>query len=397
MSILATSPSSTRHFDMNIAAGLGDINAAVIVQQLDYWLSKEGVGVVIDGTKFVYNTFVEWVNSQFKWLSVWQFRKAMSLLRSLRIVKVIRYKATQWNQTNYYTLDRDRLIEYLKQQKAEAGLALATCGEPNRLCFGDASFPAESIEMVEMCATTDQGEGSQTLEMRDSTVSYIGTKSTSKEVTTKQSQGNRQNQESTFAAASPKTALEEENNQKDSYPHSDDLTSFPGQIKQELKPKQSNPESEHKATKVDDMVNKDWKELIPLVDSTGILINRTIKDLLKLYPSEKVESALALVRARKREQYIPNPSGYFVSALKGDWGAKNLVSEESGDRTVDKGALFRHWYDLSRELGYCSGQEVRDEEQWVCLSGSWEKWSDAVNRGYSLDYLKTIMKRNQRQ
>jgi len=58
-----------------------------------------------------------------------------------------------------------------------------------------------------------------------------------------------------------------------------------------------------------------------------------------------------------------------------DWGVKNLVSEEECDRAsseVDKGAVFRHWYDLSRELGYCSGQEVRDGEQWVCLSESWE-------------------------
>ena len=83
-----------------------------------------------------------------------------------------------------------------------------------------------------------------------------------------------------------------------------------------------------------------------------------------------------------------------MSALKGDWGAKNLVSEESGDREIDKGAIFRHWYDLARELGYCSGQEVREGEQCVCLSGSWEKWESALERGYSLNYLKKIMKRN---
>ena len=69
----------------------------------------------------------------------------------------------------------------------------------------------------------------------------------------------------------------------------------------------------------------------------------------------------------------------------------------SASEEVDQGAVFRHWYDLARELGYCSGQEVRDGEQWVCLSGSWEKWQSAVNRGYSLDYLKKIMKRSQRQ
>jgi len=28
------------------------------------------------------------------------------------------------------------------------------------------------------------------------------------------------------------------------------------------------------------------------------------------------------------------------------------------------------------------------------MSGSWEKWSAVVERGYSLGYLKKIMKRN---
>ena len=120
MSILSTSPTATRHFDMNIAAALEDINAAVIVQQLDYWMHKEGVGIVIKGVKYVYNTFVDWVNQQFKWLTVWKFRKAMSLLRSLSIVRVIRYKSKEWNQTNYYSLDRDRLAEFMKGKIPES-------------------------------------------------------------------------------------------------------------------------------------------------------------------------------------------------------------------------------------------------------------------------------------
>lgn len=107
---------------------------------------------------------------------------------------------------------------------------------------------------------------------------------------------------------------------------------------------------------------------------------------------EKVEKAIAIVKARKREKHIPNPSGYFVAALKGDWGSINVVNNSEVE--VDKGAVFRHWYDLARELGYCSGQEVREGEQWVILSGSWEKWEGAVKRGYSLEYLQKTMKGN---
>jgi hypothetical protein len=74
-------------------------------------------------------------------------------------------------------------------------------------------------------------------------------------------------------------------------------------------------------------------------------------------------------------------------------GSKSLI--ENGEGELDKAAVFRHWYDLARELGYCSGQQIREGEQWICLSGAWEKWEEAVSRGYSLEYLKKIMKRNQ--
>ena len=375
MSILSTSPTSTRHFDMNIATALGDINAAVIVQQLNYWMQKEGVGIVIKGKKYIYNTFVDWVNEQFKWLSVWQFRKAMNLLRSLEIVNVIRYKSRQWNQTNYYSLDRDRLNEYLKSESSEA------------------------IEMVEMCATTHQDEENQTLDLRSSKVSLYEPKITTKERTTEQSGDRLTNKSNLIAAAKQNEALVKEKSQKNNNPHSVELVASIAQQNSELEPVNSNTGEEKSVLKVDCIVNTKWEKLIPELDGAGIPINKTVTSLLKLYPRKKVENAIALVKARKREQHIPNVSGYFVSALKGDWGSKTLVARgETGDRDseIDKATVFRYWYELARELGYCSGQQVRDGEQWINLSGSWEKWSDAVKRGYSLDYLKKIIKRNQK-
>lgn len=104
-----------------------------------------------------------------------------------------------------------------------------------------------------------------------------------------------------------------------------------------------------------------------------------------------MESAIALVKARKREQYIPNPAGYFTKALEENWAEKSLRDASS---EVDTATVFRHWYNLALELGYCSGQEIREGEQWIYLSGSWEKWKLAVERGYSLDYLKKILRRS---
>ncbi|HEY9766882.1 MAG TPA: hypothetical protein V6C71_00035 [Coleofasciculaceae cyanobacterium] len=144
MSILSTSPVNTRHFDMEIAAALGSFEAAGILQQLHYWTQKEGIGVIIDQAKYIYNTFEQWVKNQFTFLLVWKFRKAMSLLRSLSIVKVIRYRSKEWNQTNYYNLNYGKLREWAE---------------------------AQSIEISEMCNSTAQLVKSQTLEMKDSKVS----------------------------------------------------------------------------------------------------------------------------------------------------------------------------------------------------------------------------------
>jgi hypothetical protein len=334
-------------------------------------MQKKEVGVIIEGVKYIYNTFVDWVNEQFSWLSVWQFRKAMSLLRSLGIVKVVRYKARQWNQTNYYTLDSDRLMEWAK---------------------------AESIEISEMWGNTPQDEKYQHLEMRDSDSSYIEPKITTREVTAEQVERDLCHQQSKQSAAAPtKTSLREEEIPKRIKSPSQKLTVSGGQKNIKSEQVESNTSGDKTNGRIDYIVNKDWSKQLEELDSTGIPTNKTVINLLKMYTPEQIRGAIALVKARKREQHIPNPSGYFVAALKQDWGGKQIVENFLSGQELDTAAVFRHWYDLARELGYCNSQEIRDGEQWVCLSGTWEKWADAVKRGYGLDYLKKIMKRNTRQ
>ena len=117
-----------------------------------------------------------------------------------------------------------------------------------------------------------------------------------------------------------------------------------------------------------------------------------------MYEEEEVKGAIALLKQRKRETHIPNMAGYFTAALKGGWVKNSVTSNEpTNSETIDKGSMFRLWYELAKELGYCGGQEVREGEQWVLLSGNWEKWQSASDRGYSLDYLKKVMKRNKGQ
>ena len=324
------------------------------------------VGEVIEGVRWIYNSFESWVKEQFQWLSTWQFRQSMKKLRDLGIVKVIRYKAKQWNQTNYYTLDYERLSEFMKQGAAE------------------------STEISDLCATTDRDVNIPHLEVKDSHKSYIETKITSPEKTTKQ----------VAAAFLKKDEIEEiiseEGNHREttSKPLTDDLN--PKQktnTKSNNKKKSPSPCStkkyKHNSQSAETKINnQQWRSHLNELDQLGVKINQTIINAVKFQKTEKVEGALALLKARKRDKYISNPAGYFIQALKEDW-ARNVVTQ---DNPEDK-AIFRYWYDLARELGYCQGQEVRDGEQWVCLTGTWEKWEDAWKRGYTLEYLKKVKSR----
>ena len=348
-------------FDASIAAALGDINAAVIVQQLNYWINKDGVGTVIDGVRYVYNTFVNWVNQQFPWLSVWQFRKAMSLLRSLGIVKVIRHKAKQWNQTNFYTLD----------------CVAKPCRQAYRLAKFLESKNATSIETKQLCVSSPQDENNQLLELRDSELSYIESKSTYK----------KEQQSKVAATFSEVKKIESDSTRLSPVAHS---SASPAGKKENTSSNKQNTGKDKSSTEVEQLINLKWKEQIRNLDSAGIPVNKTLIGLLKTHKPESVEKAIALFKSRKRAQYIPNPGGYFTEALRQNW-----AKTEGSLSEVDTADLFRYWYDLAKELGYCSGQETRDGEQWVCLSGSWEKWSKAVERGYSVDYLKKIIKRNE--
>ena len=144
--------------------------------------------------------------------------------------------------------------------------------------------------------------------------------------------------------------------------------------------------------------NSKWKSLIDELDGIGVPINKTLVSLVKMYSEEEVGRAITLLKVRKQEKHIPNLAGYFTAALKGNWAGSNLGSgEDKGSEEIDKSSVFRLWYELAKDLGYCTGTEIRDGEQWVLISGAWEKWQDAVSRGYSLEYLKGVMKRNQKK
>ena len=166
----------------------------MIVQQLDYWMKKEGVGVIVDGIKYVYNTYRDWTRQQFRWLSERQFRTSMSLLRSHSIVEVIQHKSKRWNQTNYYSLNYSRLKEFLKEETGE------------------------SIEIAKLTVKADRSDKKSQIEMTNLDTSLYEAKITAKEETAKQSGNRFSDKIESIAVAPSEEALEREESQKEVIP-----------------------------------------------------------------------------------------------------------------------------------------------------------------------------------
>ena len=112
----------------------------------------------------------------------------------------------------------------------------------------------------------------------------------------------------------------------------------------------------------------------------------------------------SVVRARDEQTLNPlrqqtddtSPRIEFEDRLLTSAKFIGLSDCHSQSEEIDKAAVFQHRYDLARELGYCSGQEIREGEQWICLSRGWEQWETVVKQGYGLDYFKKIIKKNKR-
>lgn len=92
---------------MKLAEKLG-LLAAIILQHF-YYLLVEGYGRDIDNERWLYNSRWKWVDQHFQGLTEWQYRKGRDKLRQLGLLKTCQPRAHEWNQTNYHTIDYEKL------------------------------------------------------------------------------------------------------------------------------------------------------------------------------------------------------------------------------------------------------------------------------------------------
>lgn len=104
-----------RAFNTEVAAALG-IYQAILIQQIRYWQEKSTHE--IDGRKWIYNTYQDW-SKQLTFISERTIRRELKKLAELKIVRVAKYNISKFNHTKWYSLDEEKLQEYLDNKTPE--------------------------------------------------------------------------------------------------------------------------------------------------------------------------------------------------------------------------------------------------------------------------------------
>lgn len=90
-----------------LAAEIG-ASAATVLQQIHYWVQNPKCGSVIDGVRWIYNTYEQW-QKQLKYLSISTIRRAIAKLRDMNLILIEQHDKSEWNHRNYYTVNYESL------------------------------------------------------------------------------------------------------------------------------------------------------------------------------------------------------------------------------------------------------------------------------------------------
>ena len=86
-----------------IASLIGE-SESILLNQLEYWISKCGRDIDnLDG-KWIYNSYKKW-SEQFTYWSTSKLRRTIKSLENLGLIKSAKVNSKKWNQTKLYSID----------------------------------------------------------------------------------------------------------------------------------------------------------------------------------------------------------------------------------------------------------------------------------------------------
>lgn len=96
-------------FSPRLAENIG-LNEAIVLQQINYWITRDGGGVNHDGRKWIYNTLTQW-REQLPFMSESTIKRSMNALKELGFIDVQQLSGDGRDRTNYYTVNRQKVAD----------------------------------------------------------------------------------------------------------------------------------------------------------------------------------------------------------------------------------------------------------------------------------------------
>lgn len=280
----------------SIAVTFKSSDAALVLQQVHYWLEKKG-GKVIDGIHWIYNTYEQWME-QFPWLTKWRLRKVFYQLRDSGILKFAQLDKHEYKQRGYYTIDYKKL-------KALHG--------PMSDLLTHRDVECSHIDVPNTHTSLQENSYQEKLTTENTHPPHPAAVVEKKEV-----EGEREEakQNLTMGEAPDKIAQE----------------------KIQIQPETPQDSGEDKFS-----ARAEQKEKLDLIDSVGIRLNIQLAALVRDFALENVKNAITYYQQTKQAKQaqgktINRPAGWLTDCLRNNWWQTQPVEQTQNE------AEFSNWY-----------------------------------------------------
>lgn len=109
--------SNTLIINTDLALVLGDLNEAIVLNQLNYWLgiNRKASKNFIDDRYWVYNSYSDWKAKDFPYWSEKTIQRTFTRLENKGVVVSANYNKLGIDKTKWYTIDTERLQELVDE------------------------------------------------------------------------------------------------------------------------------------------------------------------------------------------------------------------------------------------------------------------------------------------
>lgn len=109
--------SKTLIINTDLALVLGDLNEAIVLNQLNYWLgiNKKAGKNFIDDRYWVYNSYSDWKAKDFPYWSEKTIQRTFTRLENKGVVLSANYNKLAIDKTKWYTIDTEKLQELVDE------------------------------------------------------------------------------------------------------------------------------------------------------------------------------------------------------------------------------------------------------------------------------------------